>query len=207
MVEHNVALEGRLLGVRFLRLLRHAQNLLNTVHGHLALARVGKDAAQLPDGPEQLPDVGGEDDQPAHGDFPLDGEVHAGQQGQHGLSHGQEIAGGPVHGQQVAELEGLFPEVGGDLFELLYLIFLLPEGPHHPHAGQILLQDGAHLSLGLVGEAEVFDHPAEEQPGEQEQPRDHDHADERDLHVLPEHVQQRNRDRQQRVHHLHELHG
>ena len=98
-------------------------------------------------------------------------------------------------------------EVGAGPVELLHLALLLAEGPHHPHAGEVLLQNRAHAALRLIAVAEVLVHHLEEPHGEQEQRRHQDHADEGDLHAAAQQDRQGDDHHQHRVDHLHHLHG
>ncbi len=93
------------------------------------------------------------------------------------------------------------------LFELFHFPLLLAEGTHHPYAGKILLQHGAHFALCLISKAEALMHLAEEPHGKPEQQGHKNHGIHGKGYIFPQHDGQGNDHHKHRVHHLHDLHG
>lgn len=69
------------------------------------------------------------------------GEVGAGHQHHSDLQEGDEVAGRPVAGQEPDQPVHLIPVHFVLGCEALDLVILVVEGPHHPDAGEVFLQD------------------------------------------------------------------
>ena len=121
------------------------------------------------------------------------------------MQHAHAVAHRPVDVEQSAQAIGLFLEIQALFLEFIHLVPLPTKGPHHPHAGQVFLQYGAHGALGLVGGLEGLHHPFEKQVGEEEEPRHHDHAVQGQAGVAPQQHRQGHRDHQDGAQDGHEL--
>ncbi|MEI3428914.1 MAG: hypothetical protein V8Q82_06790 [Christensenellales bacterium] len=82
------------------------------------------------------------------------GKEHAHDQRNAVLHHAHGIAARPVHGQELAYLEGFLFIIRACAGEFFHFILLPAKGAHHAHAGQVFLQHGAEATLGYVRIAE-----------------------------------------------------
>ena len=205
VVEHNVPVHGRLLGIRAVFLLFGVQDVEQPGGADGGLAQFRQQPPQVPGGPHQHGVVGGKGQKlPFCQGAPLHKE-HPGHNDDQHLEPGEKVPQAPVEAHHFAQAH---PQVGEFFIffvKAVDLIALPAKGPHHPHAGEVFLHQGGEAALAFVGGLELL-------PGDdvKDQGGGHDHRhkaahDQGELHVHGEHQRQGHQDQQHGAHHLHQL--
>ena len=205
VVKDDVAGQLHIPGLGPVRLLRGVEDVPHPVHGHPGLTHVAEHPAQGPHRPGQGAAVAHKGDEAPQGHAPLHRLHRAHQDHRHHLQAGEQGARRPVDGQQLAQAD---PELGKALVllsEALLLEALPAKGPHHPHAGKVLLGAGGHRPLRLVGGLEPVGDLPVKNPGGQPHNGDEGQGHQGQAQVHGKHDGQVQGDEEHRAHHLYQL--
>ncbi len=205
MAERDVAVHRGFQGARRVFFLLRGENLCHALGGDAGLAHLGQHAPQAADGPRQSRVVEHEGQKFAERDAPAHGFGDARDGHREDLQADNQVAGPPVQAQQGAQAN---PEARKALVQSVEpadFKALAPEGPHHPHAGQVFLHVGGKLPLRLVRRAEPpgdfeVKHARIRPDGRQKRA-----GDQRDFPVHRKHGAQRDRHQEDDAEHLQQL--
>ena len=126
-----------------------------------------------------------------------DAEHRAEDHRQQNLQPGKHVARTPESGQRLCKLHPKAGVVAVLLFKTVALVALTPEGPHHAHAGQVLLRQGREHALVLVAGQKSFADLFVEMQGIRDDDGHRQHGNQRQARVHAQHKHNRKRQQNQ----------
>ena len=187
VLEADVAVHIRIRGAGAILLGLGVDHVGQAVQGHAGLGHLREHTAQTADGEGQYGVVGDEGDVFAGGHLAPDDEHRAEDRHQKDLEAAEDVLDGEKLADNVAHMDPAAGVVFIDLLKVLPLPALAGEGAHHPHAGQVLLDDVGDLALLLVAAAEALVHLLAEDDGVGQDDGDGHGGDDGHFHVHGEH--------------------
>ena len=205
LVEDDVPVHGRLLGILAVFLLLGVQDLKQTGGADRGFAQLSQQPSQVPRGPPQHGGIGGEGQEFSRGQFAPLHKEHASHNDHQHLEAGQEVAQAPVEAHNLAQPDPVVGELFIFFVKAVDFIAFPAEGPHHSDAGEVLLDEGGEPSLALVGGLELFAGDDKEDQVGNDQHRHKAEHQQGKLYIEGEHHHQGYHNEQHGAHHFHQL--